>query len=337
MHRDTKHPHIHFCIFERTPTKSSPTVPLYCIRNFKSNVANFLIDYSAFYELRDKTFKDITKNISLAELNKIKSQRLFSDSYRKGLNNLLSDLYNNLPEKGRLQYNSKNMLPYKKQLDSLIEYILLHNSVKYDYAKYLRLLENHQHELNQLYGMSDSNKSRKYYNEQLNRLYSKIGNEILNNYKVYRSMDIVAREKEFLSKHILEMKFISRHDYAKEDTKQTIANDLYRMCLLVGLNDKQAKKVLSSWIKRSHYTFSPDDIKLNLTNKEDISSTELYTILKKVGYDYERYNKLKSKYFYRELNYKRFINQAVEHLMYELDKEQKQIINDLQYDLDDYK
>ena len=337
LHRDTKHPHIHFCIFEKTPTKSSPTVPLYCIRNFKSNVANFLIDYTAFYELRDKAFSDITKNISLAELNKIKSQRLFSDSYRKGLNNLLTDLYNNLPEKGRLQYNSKNMLPYKKQLDNLIEYILLHNSVKYDYAKYLRLLETHQHELNQLYGMSDSNKSRKYYNEQLNRLYSKIGNEILNNYKVYHSMDVMAREKEFLSKHIREMQFISRNDYAKEETKRNIASDLYRVCLLVGLNDKQAKKVLSSWIKRSHYNFSTEDIKLGLTSKEDISSTELYSILKKVGYDYERYNKLKRKYFYRELNYKRFINQAVEHLMYELDKEQKQIINDLQYDLDDYK
>ena len=43
---------------------------------------------------------------------------------------------------------------------------------------------------------------------------------------------------------------------------------------------------------------------------------------------------LVNKNFYRELNYKRFINQAVNHLMYELDQEEKQIISEMQYELD---
>ena len=34
------------------------------------------------------------------------------------------------------------------------------------------------------------------------------------------------------------------------------------------------------------------------------------------------------------INYKRFINQAVNHLMYELDQEEKQIISEMQYELD---
>ncbi len=337
LHRDTKHPHIHFCIYEKIPTKYSPVVPLYCIRNFKRNVANYLIDNIEFYKIRDKTFEDITKNISNEELNKIKSQRLFSDSYRKGLNNLLIDLYDHLPKTGRLQYNSKNMMPYKKQLDKLIKYVLLHDSVKYDYANYLKLLEQHQRELNQLYGMSDSNKNRDYYNNQLNKLYSVIGNEILHNYKVYQSKDAVTHEIDFLSKHIREMTFISRNDYAKEDTKKKIASDLYNLCLMVGLNDKQSKKILDAWIKRSHYNFDIENIKLNLSTKDDISTSELYTLLKKLGYNYERYTKYKNKYFYRELNYKKFINQAIDHLMYELDKEQKQIISEMQYELEEYK
>ena len=62
------------------------------------------------------------------------------------------------------------MLPYKNDLDSIIEYILMHDSVKYNYANYLRLLEKHQKELSEMYGQTKFNKERKYYNDQLNRL-----------------------------------------------------------------------------------------------------------------------------------------------------------------------
>lgn len=338
LHRDTKHPHIHFCIYEKIPTQINYRYPKYCISNFKSNVANYLIDNTKFYELRDKEFANITKDIELHDLTKLKSQRLYSDKYRRGLNKLLLQFYNEIPKTGRLQYNSKNMEHYKKDLDNIINYILMHDSVKYEYSNYLMLLEKHQRELNQLYGMSDSNKSRKYYNEQVNRLFSKIGNEILNNFKVYSSKDILTREQEFLSKHISDMQFKSRNDYAKEDTKKNIARDLYRLCVFSGLNDKQITKVMSNWIEKSHYNINPNDIMLELHHYDkDLSSTDLYKILTRLGYDYNRYSKLKTKYFYRELSYKKFINQAIDHLMYELDKEQKQIISDLQYELEEYK
>ena len=68
-----------------------------------------------------------------------------------------------------------------------------------------------------------------------------------------------------------------------------------------------------------------------------MSSTEYYNALKKLGYDYERYNKFRNKYFYKELNYKRFINQAINHLMYELEAEEKQIIAEMQYELEEYR
>ena len=338
LHRDTKHPHIHFCLYEKNPIKTSPTYPKYCISNFKSNVGNFLIDNTKFYELRDKTFGDITRNISKEELTKMKSQRLFSDKYRKGLNKLLLDLYERLPEKGRLQYNSDNIKSLKKDLDNIINYILLHDSVKYEYANYLKLLERHQQELNQLYGMSNSNKSKKYYNDQLNKLYSKIGNEILSNFKIYNSKDIMSREQDFLSRHIREMKFISRNDYVNDKTKKDIGKDLYRLCVFSGLNTKQSMKVIDNWIHKSKYNINPKSIITELNVYDgDMSSTELYKILRKLGYDYNRYYKYKSKFFYRELSYKKFVNQAIDHLMYELDIEKKQIISEMEYELEEYK
>ena len=336
LHRDTKHPHIHFCIYEKTPTKDNPKVPFYCIKNFKSNVAKYLVDFQNFYELRDKTFHNITGTISNKELNKINSRNLFSDKYQKTLNKMLLDFYEKLPKKGRLQYNSKNMSMYRKDLNSIIEYILLHDSVKYEYANYLRLLDQHQKELNQLYGSSNSNKDRKYYNDQLNRLYSKIGNEILSNFKKYQALDFIKRERNFLQKHINDFNFKSRKDYSKVETKINIAKGLYKICMIAGLNDKQTKKVFERWIKNSSYNFDADTLINSVTTLDtNMSINELYDTMKKLGYNSERYNKFKSKYFYRELNYKQFINQAINHLLYELEEERKQIIEDLQYELEE--
>lgn len=334
LHRDTPtHPHIHFCIYEKKPTKKIGRYSKSIIYNCKSNIANYLIDNKKFCELRNQTFTNITGTINIQELNRIRSQRLFSDKYRKELNMMLLNFYDKLPKNGRIQYNSKNMSVYKNELDSIIKYILLHDSVKYNYSKYLRLLEQHQKELNELYGQSDSNKNRKYYNEQLNRLYSKIGNEILQNYKRYQAIGFMDRERDFLSKHIYEFEFKS--NYSKNDTKKSIAQDLYKICMLAGLNNNQTKKVFQKWIRNSKYDFDVNSLIVAVSSSNnEMSIKEYYDALKRLNYDSKRYNKIKNKNFYRELNYKRFFNQAVNHLMYELEQEEKQIINEMQYELD---
>ena len=335
LHRDTNHPHIHFCFFEKKVTKTNPIIPRHCYKNFRSNVGNYLVDYENFYKLRDDVFKDITGNINLKDLNKVKKQRLFSDKYRRDLNKLLLSLYDKLPSKGRLQYNSKNMTIYRKDLDNIIEFILLHDSVKYDYNKYLKLLDEHQKELNALYGMTKDNKSRKYYEDQKNRLYSKIGNEILANYKRYQSLGFMEKEKSFLNKNINELNFKSRSDYAKDETKISIAKDLYKICVLADLNDTQIRKVFKKWLKNSKYNFDVDSLIASVRTLDvDMSTTELYNALKKLGYDSKRYNKLKTNNFYKELNYKKFINKAINHLYSEIDREEKEIVEQIEYDLE---
>ena len=338
LHRNTKNPHMHILIYEKKKTATSGFINQSTIKNIKSNIANYLIDNTKFYELRDKEFSNITGTINLKDLAKVKSQKLYSDSYRKGLNNRLLSLYSKLPSKGRLQYNSKNMIPYKEELNSIIEYILMHDSVKYNYANYLKLLETHQKELTDMYGLTESNKNKKYYNDQLNRLYSKIGNEILSSFKNYQSMELINKEKEFLKRHIKEMNFKSRSDYAKEETRVNIAKDLYKLCSLAELNYNETRKVFKDWIVNSNYIYDVDSlISLASSFKTDMSSTEYYNALKKLGYNYEKYNKFRSKYFFKELNYKVFINKAVNHLIYELEKEEKQIINEMEFDLEVYK
>ena len=249
---------------------------------------------------------------------------------------MLLSFYKKIPEKGRLQYNSKNMKPCKKELDSIIEYILLHDSIKYEYANYLKLLEKHQKELNNIYGKTKSNINREYYNNQVERLYTKIGNEILENYKKYSSLTFIDNQNIFLQNHINEFNFKSRNDYAKVETKIEIAKGLYKICMNAGLNDSQTKKVFDRWNKNSKYNFNIDYLlSISSTLDTNMSTSEFYSIMKKLGYDKERYFKLKNKYFYRELNYKKFFHQAVNHLMAEIEKEEKEIINELEYTLED--
>ena len=338
LHRNTDNPHLHICLIEKNKTAIKGFIPQFAIQNMKSNIANYLVDNTKFYELRDKEFSNITGDISLKELTKVKGQKLYSDNFRKILNHKLLSFYDNIPKTGRLQYNSKNIKPYKEELDDIIHFILSHDSLKYNYANYLRLLEEHQRELITIYGMTKDNKNKKYYNDQLNRLYTKIGNEILSNYKKYQAMDLMEKEKSFLSKNIKELKFKSRSDYSKDKTKFEIAKDLYKLCMLSNLNYNETKKVFERWIKNSKYSYNADILINSYATLDcEMSSTEYYNALKRLGYDYERYNKLKNKYFYRELNYKKFINQAVNHLMYELEQEQKQIISEIQYGLENYR
>ena len=105
--------------------------------------------------------------------------------------------------------------------------------------------------------------------------------------------------------------------------------------MLAGLNDDQMRKVFLKWINNSKYKYDVDSlISSAKVSDYDMSVTEYYKALNRLGYDVKRLNKFKNKYFYRELNYKRFINQAINHLMFELEQEEKQIVSQIEYELD---
>lgn len=337
LHRNTKNPHLHIFLSEKLPTATTGYISQYVLKKLKSNIANYLIDNKSFYILRDKEFSDIVGNINLKKLSKVQPQKLYSDKYRKDLNKMLLDLYNDLPQKGRLQYNSKNIKSSKNKLDNIIDFILSHESIKYNYSNYLKLLDKHQRELETLYGMSNDNINKKYYNDQIEKLYTRIGNEILQNFKIYQAMDLMEREKKFLSLHIKEMNFKSRKDYSKEETRINIAKDLYKMCTLAELNYNETKKVFQKWVNNSNYNYDVDELLSQVSSIDyEMSSTQYYKALNKLGYNYEKYNKFRNKYFYKQLNYKKFINQAMEHIEYEIEKEQKEIISSIQYEMEGF-
>ena len=171
-----------------------------------------------------------------------------------------------------------------------------------------------------LYGNSKNNK---YIENKMKRLYSRIGNDILYNYKVYNSKDFLIHQKEFLKVNIMNMDFKSK-SLKKNSTILKHASELYKLGRLAELSDNDIKKLLNKWIKKSNINVNADLIFDSVSSgREDINATDFYKALSHLGYTKERYDNLKSKSFYKNVRFKQFIKKANYFLLIENRKEEK--------------
>lgn len=328
LHLNTKNPHMHICIYEDKQTKDKGLIDKNAIKKMKSNISSFLVDYKDFYKTRDTFFLGLTAKIRDKNFTNVVKENFFMEAERRILNNKLLSLYNKLPDQGRFQYNAKSMKYLKNDIDRLIEFILKHSSIKYDYEEYYNLLINHQKELKNMYGESKQNN---YVENQLQRLYSKIGNDILSEFKIYRSEPFIQNQRTFLLDKIFDIKFKS---YSKKE-KSIIdsGRGLYRLGLLVGLDDYNMIDLFSKWILKSGYSNSPSyyiDIYKGMKHFE-LTKEEFYSTIKKLGYDNERYFKYKNKCFYQDIKYRKLYNQARKYLSYAIEEERKEQIEKEEY------
>lgn len=337
LHFNTLHPHIHIMFYENQKKISHSKLPKHSLYEFKSYVHNYLSTNTLFYQQKEillKDIRDINKNNNYSQVIK---NNLFSTSFRKELNHMLLDLYSKLPTTGRLQYNSKNMIPFKKDLDNIITYILASNDIKYKFDSYQRLIIQHQKELCDIYGNSVKNQNSMYVENQLNKLYSKIGNEILHNFKTYQSQDVLNKEYDFISHNLMDMKLRSLN-YKNKNNILSLAKGLYSLCKLCDLNEFQIKIIFKNWVHRSHYNFDIQSFLNSMIfyNVQEMNLNEYHDLMKKLGYSYERLYKLKNKNFYKEIHYKKIVHSALMSLDHELSEEEKKIINQLNYELEGF-
>lgn len=141
LHRDTDNPHLHITFFEKEQRRKKDTIDKKSMKYLKSNIASYLVDNSSFYQEQDCFFLGLEQKIRKSNFTKVNNNLFFSDKFRKSLNKDLLNLYDKLLKKGRLQYNSKNLDYCRKDIDKIIEKILYHNTIKYDFEKYYHSLE----------------------------------------------------------------------------------------------------------------------------------------------------------------------------------------------------
>lgn len=321
-HDDTKNPHLHICLFEKEQRRTKNVLEKTSIKYLKSNIASYLIDNTSFYQEQDYLFLGLDYKVRNSNFTKVEQDIFFSNKFRKSLNKDLLELYKKLPKKGRLQYNAKNLNYCREDINKVIEKILYHDTIKYDFQKYYHYLEKIEREQKKIYGNSKNNN---YIENKMKRLYSRIGNDILHNYKVYRSQDFLLHHKEFLKVNILNMDFRSRN-IKKTSTILKHATELYKLGKLAELNDSDMRKLINKWLKNSKINYDVDLVIESIKNtNEEIDITGFYKSLSHLGYTKERYDNLKDKSFYKNIKFKQFVKKANYYLLRQTQIEERHL------------
>lgn len=174
-HDDTDHPHNHIVWLEKRPTRTKGKLSKKELDSAKVLFTNELL---AKQRLQEKI------KMSLPEFMKEKDQDFYeiidtfshSDFVKHPKIKVLRTV---LPKTGRLQYKAKNMLRYKPLIDTIITDCLNNKEIKPLFDEYMEKVELLEKNMNQ----SANSKISNIKNAELKKLYSQIGNNILDSYK----------------------------------------------------------------------------------------------------------------------------------------------------------
>ena len=166
----TPHPHMHLLFFENEPSHTFDhlygKLPKKAINDFKRMFANQMIsrqDYGKYretFEEIDLVKRDILKKIQHIRFENVQTVR---------------DLYAVLPEHGRLQINSTNMIPYKDAIYKVVDILLESDKCSFAWNNYLGSLRKYDYQVDQISHDGVSSRSEK----EISKTKRQIANMIL--------------------------------------------------------------------------------------------------------------------------------------------------------------
>ena len=216
-HKDTKHPHVHINFMEKERTRSRGKLKENKeLNKVKMEFAKNLEDRHQLSSLIKEKNKQLFKNkdIHYKELLEAVNHNVLSKPV-KGVN----DLYKILPNTGRLQYGSVHMIPYRKQIDGVVDNVLKDKRIQSQLNVYYKSLEELEWNRNK-YFSTDERHARvsAIVESEQKRLKERISNMILKNHK---KKVIVKRVRNGKDKPELKKQFDDRK--AKKITRRYIS------------------------------------------------------------------------------------------------------------------
>lgn len=334
LHLDSnKNYNFHFFFMEVKKTKykhSDRLLPKSAIKKFKSNALNYLINRDDILKLKDELFMGVMKDIRINNLTTLQNNKLFKTNIEKKLNKL----YKQLPKEHRLQYNSPNLNEVRPLIDSIISNILNHQNIVNSYYKYIEKLHDIDFQNKQYYGYS---KDDNYVNNQIKKLYSRIGNDILSHYKGYKSEIFLNNQKEFLLKNIFKLNLKTNNNIT-DNKKTDLGVSLYKITTYYNLNKNHTRRLIQKWYNKSKFSGSFDNyyndllLKVN-SNFNPLTITEFYKTLNDMNISNSNYHKLKQNYYIKKFVYNKMMYNALDHIKYENERIEKEIIESMRNEL----
>lgn len=137
------HPHIHIYFFENNQERTRGKLKQKDLNLFKRLMANEMI------KREDKSqYREIFNNVNM---NKAKILN-YSKKFKLNEIESVKDLYRVLPSSGRLQYNSANMIPYRKAIDRVVNEILNSDECKDAWESFQKSLSQYEELSNRING-----------------------------------------------------------------------------------------------------------------------------------------------------------------------------------------
>lgn len=138
-HVNTDNPHLHICFLEKEKTMLNGKLPMKDINNFKSLFWKEVFSKKRYLEATGKAVDEGFKNKDMLKQETYKS---FKEGIKicndKEFVKLLKDLYDKLPLSGRLQYNSSHMIPYRSEIDNVVNHLLRTPLIKPRYDEFMK-------------------------------------------------------------------------------------------------------------------------------------------------------------------------------------------------------
>lgn len=184
-HTDKSHPHIHLAFFEKQQTVTKGELSQRAVNKFKSLFIKEMalrqefqkqygMDSKDFFKLIDQDRKKLLSCVKERDLSS------FSD---------IQKLYATLPKSGRLSYNSQHMAKYKVDIDKITKQLLESSEISEIYSQWLDKVQ----QLDSLENSYANDNISTLKDAEMKKLYSLIGNTILQSFKAYR-MELSTRE-----------------------------------------------------------------------------------------------------------------------------------------------
>lgn len=182
FHTNTEHPHLHITFMEKEKHRTKGKLSK---RERDAVKRVFFEEFGArerYYEKFRSLVSDDLKEITPLRQNVIKTTKNIQFITLQSV----MKLYQKLPETGRLQYNSSMMIPYRKELDKIVEEILHVDSVSKEYLKYKDHVQKIAENMDQL----GSEKISTLWESEDKKVRVQIANAVLNEFKNIKELGI---------------------------------------------------------------------------------------------------------------------------------------------------
>lgn len=197
-HNNKNHPHVHLAFIEKTTTRTKGTFSQNELRQFKRYMLTEMKERERLLLGTDMAFKNHMKELQQDKLMmQDKGKVLIVKRQDADINELIYRLKLKLPKTGRLSYGSSHMIPYREEIDEIVEKVLNHENVKDAYEELIHSYE----ELDEVYSKELHDKVTNLKDSEVDKIHKVIANSILNSiknekdvYYVYNTEDIAVSD-----------------------------------------------------------------------------------------------------------------------------------------------